>query len=75
MTRAQFSNWLCYELTKACAQKPPPLPKDRKPGPPFQVIDPQEAQMQKMMAGMKVGGPPLPRCAFGNQGLFTICVI
>lgn len=52
--RAQFSNWLCYELTGACTKKPPPLPKDRAPGQAFQVIDPQEAQMQKMMAGMKV---------------------
>ncbi|BDA49948.1 hypothetical protein COCOBI_15-0760 [Coccomyxa sp. Obi] len=56
MSRAQFSNWLCYELTKACASKPPPLPKDRKPVPAFQVIDPQEAQMQKMMASMKEMG-------------------
>ncbi len=54
MSRSQFSNWLCYDVTGACKQKPPPLPKDRAPGQAFQVIDPEEAQMQKMMAGMKV---------------------
>ncbi|EIE23021.1 hypothetical protein COCSUDRAFT_6458, partial [Coccomyxa subellipsoidea C-169] len=53
MSRSQFSNWLCYDVTGACKQKPPPLPKDRAPGQAFQVIDPEEAQMQKMMAGMK----------------------
>jgi hypothetical protein len=26
-TRAQFNNWLCYELTGVCKHKPPPLPK------------------------------------------------
>ena len=29
-TRAQFSNWLCYELTGVCKRKPPPLPKVRQ---------------------------------------------
>ncbi|PRW59626.1 CURVATURE THYLAKOID chloroplastic-like isoform B [Chlorella sorokiniana] len=28
-SRAQFSNWLCYELSSACKHKPPPLPKAR----------------------------------------------
>lgn len=31
-SRAQFSNWLCYELTSSCKTKPPPLPKVRLPG-------------------------------------------
>ena len=53
-TRAQFSNWLCYEAFKACTKKPPPMPKDRKPGPAFEVADPQEAQLAKMMDSMKV---------------------
>ena len=26
-SRAQFNNWLCYELTGGCRSKPPPLPK------------------------------------------------
>ena len=52
--RAQFSNWLCYEASGLCKSKPPPLPKGRKPGPAFQVIDPKEAEMEKMLAGMKV---------------------
>ena len=52
--RAQFSNWLCYEASGLCKSKPPPLPKGRKPGPAFQAIDPKEAEMEKMLAGMKV---------------------
>ena len=63
--RAQFSNWLCYELSALCKSKPPPLPKGRKPGPAFQAVDPKEAEMEKMLAGMKVNrtsslfGPPV----------------
>lgn len=53
-SRSQFSNWLCYEATSTCKSKPPPLPKDRKPGPAFEVGDPQEMQMAKMMDSMKV---------------------
>ena len=54
-TRAQFSNWLCYEASAACAAKPPPLPAGRAPGPAFEVMDRQEAELEKMLAGMKVG--------------------
>ena len=54
--RAQFTNWLCYELSAVCKSKPPPLPKNRKPGPAFEAIDPKEAEMEKMLAGMKVQG-------------------
>ncbi|KAL3151089.1 hypothetical protein ABBQ38_012958 [Trebouxia sp. C0009 RCD-2024] len=56
MTRSQFTNWLCGQLTKSCKTKPPKLPADRKPGPPFTVLDEQQAQLQKMMAGMKEQG-------------------
>lgn len=52
--RAQFANWLCYELSGACKSKAPALPKSRKPGPAFEAIDPKEAEMEKMLAGMKV---------------------
>jgi hypothetical protein len=54
MTRAQFTKWLCKEATSSCKRKPPPLPKDRAVGPAFEVVDPEEAKMQKMMATMKV---------------------
>ncbi len=54
MNRAQFTNWLCRSLTSSCKGKVPKLPADRKPGPPFTVLDEQQAQLQKMMAGMKV---------------------
>ena len=51
--RAQFTNWLCHEVSGVCKSKPPPLPKDRKHGPAFEVMDPKEAEMEKMLAGMK----------------------
>ena len=35
----------------------------RKPGPAFEAIDAQEAQMQKMLAGMKARACPLPDLA------------
>jgi len=54
MNRAQFTNWLCRSLTSSCKGKVPKLPAGRKPGPPFTVLDEQQAQLQKMMAGMKV---------------------
>ena len=54
MNRAQLTKWLCQELTRSCRAKAPPLPRDRKPGPEFQAMDSKEAEMQKMLAGMKV---------------------
>ena len=65
-TRAQFSNWLCYEASGACAAKPPPLPAGRAPGPAFEVIDRQEAELEKMLAGMKVGHKPY-RYVYGSR--------
>jgi hypothetical protein len=52
-TRAQFSNWLCHEASGVCKAKAPPLPAGRTPGPAFEVIDPKEAELEKMLAGMK----------------------
>ncbi len=54
MNRAELTKWLCQELTRSCRGKVPPLPRDRKPGPEFQAMDSKEAEMQKMLAGMKV---------------------
>jgi hypothetical protein len=62
-TRAQFQNWLCYEATSACRKKPPPVPKDRAPGPAFVVQDQKERDLAKMMEGMKVLFPP----SFGDM--------
>ena len=56
LNRSQFTKWLCRQLTSSCKGKTPKLPADRKPGPPFTVLDEQQAQLQKMMAGMKVSG-------------------
>ena len=45
--------WLCRELTSACKREAPPLPKDRKKGPAFKTADPQDLELNKMMANMK----------------------
>jgi hypothetical protein len=51
--RAAFTKWLCRELTGACTREAPPLPKDRKKGPAFKTADPQDLELNKMMANMK----------------------
>ena len=51
--RAAFTKWLCRELTGACKRDAPPLPKDRKKGPTFKMADPQDLELNKMMANMK----------------------
>ena len=67
MNRAQLTKWLCQELTRSCRAKVPPLPRDRKPGPEFQAMDSKEAEMQKMLAGMKV------TCAQGDRRKSSPC--
>lgn len=52
--RLQVTNWLCREETNACRKAAPPLPRARKPGPPFKAVDKQELDMQRMMASMQV---------------------
>lgn len=64
MSRSQFTKWLCNEASSSCKSKPPPLPKDRPKGPAFEIVDPEEAKMQKMMATMKVNFPTLPVMTF-----------
>jgi len=51
--RAAFTRWLCRELTSACKREALPLPKDRKKGPAFKTADPQDLELNKMMANMK----------------------
>ena len=51
--RAAFTRWLCRELTSACKREAPPLPKDRRKGPAFKTADPQDLELNKMMANMK----------------------
>ncbi|KAL4423180.1 hypothetical protein ABPG77_000313 [Micractinium sp. CCAP 211/92] len=51
-TRAQFSNWLCYELSGACRSKPPPLPRDRTPGPPFEPRQEGDQNVDAMLGGL-----------------------
>ncbi|KAL4423179.1 hypothetical protein ABPG77_000312 [Micractinium sp. CCAP 211/92] len=55
-TRAQFSNWLCYELSGVCRSKPPPLPRDREPGPPFSPQKEGDQNLERMMGQMQDSG-------------------
>lgn len=54
--RAQFNNWLCYELTGICSEKPGPVPKGRRPSPAFKPRKADEPNMDKMMADMQAAG-------------------
>ena len=74
MNRAQFTNWLCRSLTSSCKGKPPKLPADRKPGPPFTVLDEQQAQLQKMMAGMKASSACMHICVAALCTAFVHCL-
>ncbi|GLJ15110.1 hypothetical protein SUGI_0246960 [Cryptomeria japonica] len=47
-----LSKFLCNDLTKACSNKPPPVPKDRAPGEPFVPKSSKEAEMEKMLRSM-----------------------
>ena len=68
LNRSQFTHWLCRQLTSSCKGKTPKLPADRKPGPPFTVLDEQQAQLQKMMAGMKVSSTDTDKGSSGGEG-------
>ncbi|KAL3644349.1 hypothetical protein CASFOL_012281 [Castilleja foliolosa] len=52
-------NFICKDLTEACSVKPPPVPKDRKPGEPFVAKSDKEAEMEKMLKSMQ-GMPGAP---------------
>ncbi|KAG6555335.1 hypothetical protein Mapa_003378 [Marchantia paleacea] len=50
--RAALSKFLCKDLSKACVGKPPPLPKNREPGPPFSPKPSKDAEMERLMRSM-----------------------
>ncbi|KAJ8452138.1 hypothetical protein Cgig2_016719 [Carnegiea gigantea] len=54
-----LSNYLCKDLGNACSKKPPPVPKDRVPGEPFEPKPTKEAEMEKIMRSME-GLPGAP---------------
>lgn len=54
--RAGVTAWLCKEITASCLHEPPPLPRGRKPSAPFQKVDKEELNMQRMMAAMEGTG-------------------
>ncbi|KAH9615030.1 hypothetical protein KSS87_011164, partial [Heliosperma pusillum] len=52
-------NYFCNDLSKACTNKLPPVPKDRIPGEPFEPKAAKEAEMEKIMRSME-GLPGAP---------------
>ncbi|GLT79055.1 hypothetical protein SLA2020_505650 [Shorea laevis] len=52
-------NYLCKDLTEACRTKPPPVPKDRTPGEPFEPKPSKDAEMDKILRSME-GMPGAP---------------
>ncbi|KAL6547304.1 hypothetical protein OROMI_023025 [Orobanche minor] len=54
-----FINFICKDLTDACSKKPPPVPKDRAPGEPFEPKSEKEAEMERLMKSME-GMPGAP---------------
>ncbi|GKV14050.1 hypothetical protein SLEP1_g24976 [Rubroshorea leprosula] len=52
-------NYLRKDLTEACSTNPPPVPKDRIPGEPFEPKPTNEAEMEKILRSME-GMPGAP---------------
>ena len=69
--RAALEQLLCRDLGDACSQPPPPLPASRPPGPAFEEMSEQEAEMEKLMRSMSgIPGMPGAPCALA----FTNCI-
>lgn len=58
--RADLYNLLCYDLSGACTQAPPPLPADRTPGPEFKPKDKKTRDVEQMMRKMREENPNMP---------------
>jgi hypothetical protein len=63
--RAALEQLICRDLGDSCAKPPPPLPANRPPGPAFEEMSEQEAEMEKLMRSMS-GIPGMPG-AFSPQ--------
>uniref|UniRef100_A0A383WPZ6 Saposin B-type domain-containing protein n=1 Tax=Tetradesmus obliquus TaxID=3088 RepID=A0A383WPZ6_TETOB len=55
-SRSALTQLACYEMSNACRVKPPPVPKDRAPGPAHTPMSAGEAEREAMMARMKAAG-------------------
>lgn len=55
-SRSALTQLVCYESTRVCSTKPPPVPKTRKPGPKHEPMSEEEAQREQLMASMKAAG-------------------
>ncbi|KAJ3691961.1 hypothetical protein LUZ60_012311 [Juncus effusus] len=49
----ELNKYLCYDLSKACSVKTPPLPKDRIPGEKFVPKPSKDAEMEKILRSMQ----------------------
>ncbi|XP_050220296.1 uncharacterized protein LOC126670578 [Mercurialis annua] len=48
-----LTKYFCKDLTSVCIKKPPPVPKDRTPGEPFEPKPSKDAEMEKLMRSMQ----------------------
>eukprot|EP00882_Tetradesmus_deserticola_P022308 GHRQ01024208.1.p1 GENE.GHRQ01024208.1~~GHRQ01024208.1.p1 ORF type:complete len:316 (+),score=128.64 GHRQ01024208.1:278-1225(+) len=55
-SRSAITQLACYQMSNACRVKPPPVPKDRAPGPAHTPMSAGEAEREQMMARMKAAG-------------------
>ena len=54
--RAQVTQLLCKEQTRACKKKAPKVPSNRLPGPAFKSLTEEEAKMRGTMRNLKKSG-------------------
>ncbi|CAM0912789.1 unnamed protein product [Alopecurus aequalis] len=65
----QLIKFVCKDITKACATAPPPVPKDRVPGEPFNAKPSKDAEMDKIMRSMEMfSRDDLMKNNFGVEG-------
>ncbi len=55
-SRADLQQWLCFELSNACASPAPPLDPERPKGPGFVAIPQEEVHVVNMMGEMRAKG-------------------
>eukprot|EP00878_Enallax_costatus_P001617 GHUV01001768.1.p1 GENE.GHUV01001768.1~~GHUV01001768.1.p1 ORF type:complete len:313 (+),score=74.73 GHUV01001768.1:240-1178(+) len=55
-SRSSITQLACYDMSDACKVKPPPVLKDRKPGPAHVPMSEEESKHEEMMAKMKAAG-------------------
>jgi len=54
--RAHVQQVLCYDQTRACAKKTPPMPEDRPVGAPYKALEPEDLNLRDTMRRMRAAG-------------------